>query len=292
MTQSQFIQFDLPNLPPRPDDSHKGTYGTVVVVGGCDNMIGAPALTASAALRTGAGLVKIATPLSILNFVLTLEPCAIGIGLTPEDTDNSIAILQNTLDDKCVLAVGPGMGLGNGQRKLITHLLSQSQPVILDADALNNLALLKLSPFTHNCPLILTPHPGEFSRLADAFNINLSPTDENQRPAAAAELAIATQSVVVLKGQHTIVTDGTHLYKNTTGHSVLSTAGSGDVLTGIISSLVAQGLSTIAASALGVYIHGHAGEAWAALHGQSGMKATDLIANQIPMSMQDLRDQQ
>lgn len=284
--------FELPLLPDRPEDSHKGTYGTVIVVGGSRNMIGAPALAANAAFRTGAGLVKLACPESILPHCLTIEPCATGIGLSLDSEDaakDTADILLDEITDNSVIAIGTGFGIGDAQKHLIRRILTQHRPVVVDADGLNNLAQMNPTTLEINCPLVLTPHPGEFKRLADVLNINDDPTDHQQRPHAAINLSNALNAIVVLKGNQTIVSDGNAIYHNTTGNPALATGGSGDVLTGIIASLIAQQMKPMSAATVGVYLHGLAGDLFADIHGPAGLKATDLPPL-IPNAMQIYRE--
>lgn len=271
-----------PHVPDRPADAHKGTFGTVVVVGGSPTMFGAPALTAAAALRMGCGLCKIVTDAAVLGHVLTIEPSATGAA---EDELKTFASQDNV-----VFAVGPGMGVGKSQRRRVIDLLKNDRPVVLDADGLNNLARVKgLGSNDHTlrsttAPLVLTPHPGEFARLAKKVDLSLSPTHPDERPHAAAELANRFDAIVVLKGQHAIVTDGYRMYRNESGNPALATAGSGDVLTGCVASLIAQGVSPYEAAALGVYIHGAAADEWANRFGPSGLTAKTL-ADLIPETM-------
>ncbi len=278
-------QDDIPAPPDRPTDGHKGTFGTVIIVGGCDTMIGAPALCARAALRCGAGLVKIACPPAVLPFVLTIEPGATGIALGDEPGD---ALAQIELADpkrSAVLAVGPGLGQRPVRGELVEALLAGPRPVVLDADGLNLLAQRPsalVAAKQRAAPLVLTPHPGEFTRLSQALGIEADPTgDDAERSRAAALHAKALNAVVVLKGKHTVIADGQRTAINTTGNPALATAGSGDVLTGVIASLMAQGMDTFDAARLGAHVHGLAADQWAKQHGTRGMRAIEL-ANELP----------
>lgn len=278
----------IPPPPPRPADAHKGTFGTVIVVGGSATMIGAPALTASAALRGGAGLVKLAMPAAILPFAITIEPSATGIVL-PGDAGGCVTALD-TADPKqqAVLAVGPGLGRSAETRQLVWKLLSGPRPMVLDADGLNALAAAKKPRLAHGPLLVMTPHPGEFARLAEPLRIKGDPTDAKQRHALAAELAQAHHAVVVLKGRRTVVTDGRQYYVNQTGNPALATAGTGDVLTGLIAALIAQGLPPFDAAILGAHLHGLAADLWSEKNGPSGLTASDLAAN-LPIAFQQHR---
>lgn len=274
----------IPPCPSRPDDAHKGTFGTVVVVGGSPTMIGAPALAATAALRGGAGLVKIAADPDILPFCLTIEPSATGLVLPRRDDGPAMDQFMRQLDERTVLAIGPGMGVGADPQSLLKLLLRLGRPVVLDADGLNNLSLLPGFEHVARCPLVMTPHPGEFRRLAAPLNIPHDPTDASQRPAAAEALAKACRCVAVLKGRHTVVSDGRRHYVNDTGNPALATAGSGDVLTGLVASLTAQGMTPFDAAVLGVYLHGLAADLWSSDHGPTGLTARDL-ASLLPRAM-------
>lgn len=239
-------------------------------------MIGAPALAATAALRTGCGLCRIVAAPNVLPFCLTIEPSATGIALADDADAAALDAFVDSLDDKSVLAVGPGMGTGQYQSRRVQRMLQQSRPVVLDADGLNNLAALPDVASVRRCPAVLTPHPGEYRRLADALKISADPVDPDTRPNAAAKLAEALGAVVALKGHHTVVSDGARQYINNTGNPALATAGSGDVLTGMIASLIAQGMELFDATALGVFLHGKAADAWAQQHGPAGLVARDL----------------
>lgn len=293
----------LPHLPTRPDDAHKGTFGTVIVVGGCATMIGAPALCARAAFRGGAGLVKIASPPEVLPHVLTIEPGATGIALPPEGVGAAVrAIDAADPEGRAALAIGPGLGGDPLKRGLALRLLDGPRNVVLDADGLNALAaslpedttapagdaaaLLGLE--TRQMPTrVLTPHPGEFARLAGPLGIAADPTDPDQRVEAAAALAKALSAVVLLKGQRTVVADGERYAVNTTGNPALATAGSGDVLAGLIASLIAQGMAPFEAAQLGAHLHGLAADQWAKHHGPRGLRAADL-ADAIPTAFSEV----
>lgn len=279
----------VPAAPDRPDDGHKGTFGTALIVGGCKTMIGAPALSASAALRVGVGLAKVAMPLSVLGFAITIEPGATGIALDPEEGDGAAEIDEADPDGKAVLAIGPGMGPGSAAKRLVGQLLPRAREMVVDADGLNHAASLDLAQPVEGRKMVMTPHPGEFKRLARPLGITHSPTDPDERPRAAVALARAYGCVVVLKGMHTIVTDGSRAYRNETGNVALATAGSGDVLTGVIAGLMAQGMSPFDAAVLGACVHGRAADIWANDFGPSGLSAPQLV-QRIPRAMHEHRE--
>ncbi len=267
-------------MPERPSDGHKGTFGTVIVVGGSSTMLGAPALCATAAFRGGAGLVKIAIAAELIPAVLAIQPSATA--MSPEEL-YAMDVRSNT-----VLAVGPGMGQGRDERQWVAQLLATEHPIVLDADGLNGLAEVGPGVRWGGGPRVLTPHPGEYRRLAKAWQIDLDPTDPDQRPEAAASLARACESVVLLKGRNTVISDGQRYSINTTGNPALATAGSGDILTGLIAALMAQGLNPFEAARLGAHLHGLAADQWAEQFGPSGMLAMDL-ADRLPTVINQIR---
>ncbi|MEM6505037.1 MAG: NAD(P)H-hydrate dehydratase [Planctomycetota bacterium] len=270
---------DIPQVPVRPQNAHKGTFGTVIVVGGSDTMIGAPALTARAAFRAGAGLVKIACPHRILPHVLSIEPSATGISLGGEPQDALAQIEHADPKQRAVLAVGPGLGQDAPAAELVLALLKGARPIVLDADGLNMLAKrLDQDPLVadDHAPLVLTPHPGEYRRLADTLRIHTDPTDPNTRAEAASKLAQQLNATVVLKGQHSVIAYKNQYAINTTGNPALATAGSGDVLTGLIAALLAQGMAPFESCQLGTHLHGLAANQWIKQHGSRGLRAIEL----------------
>jgi NAD(P)H-hydrate epimerase len=242
-------------------------------------MSGAAALAGRAALRAGAGLVRVATPKSVLPIVAAIEPSFTTIAL-PEDGAGRIsakaihAVLEAAGQNDAV-AFGPGIGISGALRSILERLLDQQNlRLVIDADGLNNLAGLKNWPARLKAKLILTPHPGEMKRLwSGLFREQLPPDRQEQ----AIQLSKRTNAVVVLKGAGTVVTDGEKVYINKTGNPGMATAGSGDVLTGVITALLGQGLTDFDAAVLGVYIHGLAGDIAAERIGQVSLMTTDII---------------
>jgi len=279
---------ELPRVPDRPVGAHKGTFGTVIVVGGCVTMIGAPALCASAALRSGAGLVKLAVPQAVLAAAIGIEPGATGVILSQEVGETMDRLDEADPKNRAVLAVGPGMGQSKTSAELVARLLEGERPIVLDADGLNLLASSGRQQFKRAPKWVMTPHPGEFLRLAKSVGITADSKDASSRAEAAAGLAQAYRAVVVLKGHQTVVTDGQRVYVNPTGNPALATAGAGDVLTGCISGLMAQGMTRLEAAVLGVYLHGLAADRWVLRHGLSGLTARDL-ANELPDAFEQQR---
>lgn len=279
-------EFVWHNIPPRPRDSHKGSFGTVLAVAGSAYYRGAALLAAEGALRTGAGIVTLASVEPVLAAAVArlpeccLCPCVVGAegGISPE----SIPQLQR--QKATVLLLGPGLG-GTAQsaaraaetRTLVQKLLPGfAGSAVLDADGLNAAAdLLQTEKMPHpQGELILTPHPGEMARLTghSAAEINAD------REGTALRYAKAWNAVVVLKGAHTVIAgpDG-RCAVNPTGNPGLSRGGSGDVLAGMTSALLACGLPAFEAAACAVYLHGAAADRAAALHGETGMLPHDLL---------------
>ena len=295
MDASDFTERPLPALPPRSPASHKGDFGRVLVLGGSLGMAGAPALTAMSALRSGAGLVTVAVPQCVQGTVAAFDPCYTTVPLV--DDAQGVVDLANIVDLSTageqydVWAVGPGLGRSPGAAELVAQLYRTiPRPMVIDADGLNGLAralqhnprLLEHPP----APRVLTPHPGEFARLTGDH----AGTTSDERIAAAVQLAQRDPSgatVVVLKGQGTVIANGAQIAVNATGNPGMATGGTGDCLTGVITGLLAQGLGAWEAARLGVHIHGAAGDAAAERWGQVSMTARDLMES-LPTAFKQL----
>jgi ADP-dependent NAD(P)H-hydrate dehydratase len=299
---------ELPRLPARDPRGHKGTFGTVVVIGGCcragRRMIGAPALVALGALRAGVGLAKLITPEPVINAAIGICPSATGVPV-PVDADGGMEphelarIIDESLEGASCLVVGPGMGAGDGARTAALRCVQQDQtPVVVDADGINMLAEIPELWRDFRAGAILTPHPGEYRRLAEALAIDADPVQAPTRPNAAMEMAQRLGCIVVLKGPGTVVSDGQRMWINSSGGAMLATAGSGDVLSGIIAGIVAQfvqfglpakvprpkqrPLDLFDAARIGVYSHGLAGELWSQRHGGGAGLLAGEVAELVP----------
>jgi NAD(P)H-hydrate epimerase len=284
-------------LPGREPDSHKGTYGHLLGVAGARGKAGAAVLLGSAALRSGAGLVTVAIPASTLPTVAAHRAELMTESL-PETKNGAISQAAATpvlrlLEGCQALAIGPGLGTSRETADAVKAILRhRSCPAVVDADALNILSKLKrLGPGTtraNEYPLVLTPHPGEASRLLGRETA----TVQSDRLDAARTLASRTGAVVVLKGHRTLVAtaDG-RVAVNASGNPGMATAGSGDVLTGMIGALLARGLPAWDAARLGVWLHGSAGDRAAGTRGEDGMIAGDLLS-EIPGAMLSLASQE
>jgi NAD(P)H-hydrate epimerase len=270
---------DIPKLKPRAVDGHKGDYGKVCIIAGSVGMSGAAALAGRAALRAGAGLVRVATPKSVLPIVAAIEPSFTTIAL-PEDGNGQISAkaintILEAIGENDAVAFGPGIGTSVALRSILETLLEQeSLRLVVDADGLNNLAGIKNWPARLKAKLILTPHPGEMKRLWSGLLREELPAERQEQ---ALQLSQRTNSIVVLKGAGTVVSDGEKVYINKTGNPGMATAGSGDVLTGVITALIGQGLTGFDAAVLGVYLHGLAGDIAAEKVGQVSLMTTDII---------------
>lgn len=276
-------------LKERPAEGHKGTFGRVAVVAGSTGMTGAAYLCAMAALRSGAGLVTLGIPASLNNIlenklteVMTKPLPDNGTGCLQEEALDDILDLVRDAD---VLAIGPGLGKSGAVFEVLRNILGRTHiSIVLDADGLNHISrdinLLK----KHLGPVVITPHPGEMARLTglNVAQIVQSPVEVAQK------FSQETGVVVLLKGATTVVChpDG-QIYLNTTGNSGMATAGSGDVLTGIIAGFIAQGYEPFDAAVLGAFVHGYAGDLASEVHGQAGMVAGDILGT-VPLALKNM----
>lgn len=267
----------LPALPPRTADGHKGMFGRLLIVGGSDEMIGAPVLAGTAALRMGAGLVQIAMPKSVLAIAISITPELIGLGLTKGNNAKLLAAAEKA----DALAIGPGLGQSAKSDERLKELFRLEKPAVVDADALNFLASKNKWPARFKLQAVLTPHPGEMARLAKLIGKSEVPTDDQGRIDLAMEAAKAFGQIILLKGNRTVVTDGERAYLNHTGNSALSKAGAGDVLSGLLGTLLAQKMPPFEAACLAAHLHGRAGELMGEQLGLRSVLAME-VADAIP----------
>lgn len=267
----------LPQLPPRPADSNKGTYGRALIVAGSRGMSGAAALAGMGALRGGAGLVELAVPQGIQAIVAGIEPSWMTTAL-PEDADgrlseSALEVIESRWSAASSVAIGPGWGVTDTTRRLARHIVEHCPcPLVVDADALNALVGQRESWSKAIAPRIFTPHPGEFARLCETSTAQV----QARRSQLAQEFATAGKIVVLLKGQGTVITDGEQLAINPTGNPGMATGGTGDVLTGLITALLAQQMRPFDAARLAAFLHGLAGDLAAAEFSEPGLIASDL----------------
>lgn len=260
-------------LPNRDPWAHKGDFGKVLLLCGSRGYTGAAALAALGALRSGAGLVYLGVPESIYSIAATKLTEPIVFPLPDQDgmlsVDAASAIVKK-LKDKDAVLIGPGLGQSEGTSQAVRIVLEQFEgPVVLDADGINVLKSHKDILRGRTCPTILTPHDGEFRRIGGSL------TDD--RISSASELAQKLNAIVLLKGHNTVITDGDICYVNHTGNPGMAVGGSGDVLAGILVSLLGQGIAPIEAAACAAWIHGAAGDICQGEIGQYGMLPSDMV---------------
>jgi NAD(P)H-hydrate epimerase len=261
---------DVPRLPSRARDAHKGDHGVLLLIAGSRFMLGAAILASRAALRSGLGLLRVALPAESCP----LFPLAVPAATT---LDRDHATIESMLRSVDALAIGPGLGTDSAAAALLTASLAarRGRPAVLDADALNLLAPLRSSSDSAlDAHCVLTPHVGEAARL---LGVSIESIRADRR-AAALRLQAMSSAVVVLKGADTVVTDGERIYINQTGNPGMATGGSGDVLTGVIGALLAGGMPAFDAARLAVHVHGLAGDRVAAAASRAGLCAEDLPA--------------
>lgn len=270
----------IPALPPRGSDAHKGLFGSVLVIAGSRGMGGAAGFVGASALRSGAGLVTIATPRETQPIVACFEPSYMTYPL-PQDDAGLIdfpaaeAVLDRLIQRATVVAIGPGLGRSAGVTDLARWCVeSVGLPTVIDADALNALAEVPEPWSKLKREVVITPHPGEFARLIGKSTAEVQADREKH---AVAYASGSDKLIVVLKGHETIVTNGKKVFTNTTGNPGMASGGSGDILTGVIAALLGQGLATFEAAQLGVYAHGLAGDVARDQNGVVGMIAGDIV---------------
>jgi ADP-dependent NAD(P)H-hydrate dehydratase / NAD(P)H-hydrate epimerase len=256
----------LERLSPRPATAHKGFYGTVLVIGGDYGMAGAAAMAAEAALRCGAGLVRVATRPEHVAALVARTPEAMPMGVSSGQE------LEPLLAAADVLVVGPGLGQSPWSEQLLQVAAASGKAMVLDADGLNMLAVGRVIADSRRDNWVLTPHPGEAARLMESSTAEI----QADRFAAAAALQQRYGGVAVLKGNGTLVVGDGQLLLSDYGNPGMASGGMGDVLSGVIGSLLAQHLPAVEAAALGVCLHSAAADL-AAADGERGLLASDLI---------------
>jgi NAD(P)H-hydrate epimerase len=272
----------------RDKSSHKGSHGHLFVIAGSAGKTGAAILAARGALRSGCGLITLAAPYD-LNAIFEIS---LAEAMTlPLPTSSSIinvsdlSFIIKHLNDKNAIVIGPGLGQDKRTAELVVHLYNNvSRPMVVDADALNILALHRDKIKQPAGPRILTPHPGELARLIDTTPQNIQDNRLQAAREAHASFNNSKQVIIVLKGDGTvIVSDNGEAMINTSGNPGMATGGMGDVLSGVIGSLISQGLNCLEAAAAGVFLHGTAADE---LHLQAGYGYTATeVADRIPFTL-------
>lgn len=266
-------------LKKRESNTHKGNYGKVLVVAGSLGMAGAALMCGKAAIKSGAGLVRFAVPKEIFDILQIGVPEAICVERDFENTVN--------IHDYEAIALGSGMGLDKSNIPIIKKILNEYRgKLVIDADGLN--CVMKYSLYGNltqsQADIILTPHMGEAARLLEVEKIDI-----DDRVQSAKEIQEAFKTTVVMKGAKTLVVDENKIYVNDTGNPGMATGGSGDVLTGVIAALSAQGYSAYEAAKIGVYVHGLAGDICEEEIGQMGMTAMDIV-EKVPKAFKILSE--
>jgi len=266
-------------IKPRHGNTHKGSFGHVFVLAGSIGKTGAAAMTSMGALRTGAGLVTLGIPKSLnpimakkLTEVMTLPLPESASGVCGYEAFDEI---MKFVKDKEVVVLGPGLTTSEPVKKLVSRLVRESRiPLVIDADGINCLAEDVKVLGKAKAPIVITPHPGEMARLVD-MTAKYVQTD---RIGIASRFAKENKVIVVLKGARTVIAEPSgRIFINPTGNPGMATAGTGDVLSGMIGGFIAQGYSPLDAANMAVYLHGLAGDEVAKKKGQMGMIATDLV---------------
>ena len=264
-------------LPDREETAHKGDFGKILLLCGSVGYTGAAYLAAMGALRSGGGLVFLGVPQSIYAIEAIKLNEAIVFPLPEQDgklCEESIPEILDRLPKMDAVLIGPGLSQSEGVFAVVKAVLEHADcPVVVDADGINVLSSHKDILRDRTNPTVLTPHTGEFARLGGSV--------AEGRQTAAEKMAQELGCIVLLKGKGTVVTDGTTTYINPTGNPGMAVGGSGDVLSGILTSLLGQGIEPLEATACGAYLHGAAGDLCAKELGQYGMLPTDML-NVLP----------
>jgi len=247
----------------RQPNSHKGSCGHALLIAGSSDKMGAAIIASKACLRSGVGLLTVA---------FYPESKSVLFNSIPEAMYANSCVMNDLLSFNAI-GIGPGIGVDEISLQYIYELYENKLPVVFDADALNIIAKYKIDWKNFNFSFVLTPHPKEFDRLFGEHD------SESQRRITAIEKAKELNCVIVLKGQKTFITDGIQTFENTTGNSGLAKGGSGDALTGMITSFLVQGYEPINASILGVYLHGLAADITLQSQSEESMLITDVIEN-------------
>ena len=263
----------LSALPDRKLESHKGDYGKILLLCGSVGYTGAAALAAMGALRSGAGLVYLGVPQSIYTIEAVKLTEAVVFPLPDHDgklSRRAIAEILNKLPSMDAVLIGPGLGQSEDTFAVVKAVLENATcPVVLDADGINSMCTHIDLLRERTAVTVLTPHPGEFVRLGGKL------TDD--RVLQAKTMASSLGCIMVLKGHHTVITDGTDHFLNMTGNPGMAVGGSGDVLAGITVSLIGQGIEPLKAAACAAWLHGKAGDECARIYGEYGMLPGDLL---------------
>ena len=298
---NELVFEETPPLPARDPAGHKGTFGSVLVVGGCAHaprtMLGGAMLAARAALRAGAGRVIAAVPAPLANDALVILPEATVVALPVDangvlDASGAAEAIDAALPEARAVVVGPALGRSASAEQIVMRLVALGdRPLVVDADAIRAFAAHQDAARDLRGTVVFTPHPGEAAVLADSLALDIDVNERATRPAAALALAQRLGAIVVLKGSGTVTSDGLRAWRCARGGASLATGGSGDVLAGVVGAMFAQFGAQVPAgalAALAVEVHARAGDLWASRHGDGGALARE-IADLVPDAMMEMR---
>jgi len=298
---NELVFEETPPLPARDPAGHKGTFGSVLVVGGCAHaprtMLGGAMLAARAALRAGAGRVIAAVPAPLASDALVILPEATVVALPCDasgelDASGAAEAIDAALVEATAVVIGPALGRSAAAERVVMRLVALGEkPLVVDADAIRAFAAHQDAARDLRGTVVFTPHPGEADALADALGLDIDAAERATRPAAAMALAQRLGAVVALKGHGTVTSDGLRTWRSARGGAALATGGSGDVLAGVVGAMFAQfgrSMGAGALTALAVEIHARAGDLWASRHGDGGALARE-IADLVPDAMMEMR---
>ncbi len=294
----------LPQLPLRAPAGHKGTFGSVLVIGGCAHeprrMLGGAMLAARGALRAGAGRAIVAVPEPLADEALVILPEATVVAL-PTDAEGVLRAaecaerIDAAMAEASCVVIGPALGRSLDAGKIVMRLVAMGdKPLVIDADAIRLFASHLDAARDLRGTVVFTPHPGEAADLADSLALDVDCVERATRPGAAMALAQRLGAVIALKGAGTVTSDGLRAWRCDAGNAALATGGSGDVLSGVVGALFAQfsagksGISAGGLVALAVEAHARAGDLWRNAHGDSGALAHE-IADLVPDAMHAMR---
>ncbi|MCE9636533.1 MAG: NAD(P)H-hydrate dehydratase [Planctomycetes bacterium] len=277
----------IPALPPRPREGHKATFGHVLVLAGSYRYTGAAVLTARATLRSGAGLVTLGCPKSAHAAIAAHLLCEMSLPLADAApgvfAPDAVSEALDWAERANAVALGPGIATDTPAMRFAQDMaVFCPLPMVIDADGISALVGAAQRLEWAEGRRVLTPHPGEAARLLSCSTAEVMA----DREGAAIRIARETNSIVLIKGAGTIVTDAERVYVNASGNPGMATAGSGDVLTGVIAALLAQGMDPFDAACLGAHLHGRAGDLAARALGEHGMIATDILES-LPLAFRD-----
>lgn len=282
------VKKTISKIKPRQKDSHKGNYGHVFILAGSVGMTGAAYLASQAAILSGSGLVTLGIP-SSLNAIMETKLTEVMTLPLQETSEQSLSLSceKRVIDfvQRCdAVVIGPGISRNPDTQKLVRNLVSKiAKPIILDADGINAYSEAPADLKKRGDPLVMTPHPGEMSRISGITTQEI----QKDREETAKRFAAEFNAIIVLKGFRTVVAGDKMVYINESGNPGMATGGAGDVLGGMIASLIGQGLTPFGAAKLASYVHGVAGDMAMREHGEISLIASDIL-HKLPLAFKGL----